>query len=240
MIRTITLLFAAAALPAVPVSAQTPPAASAQTYAPLFAAEIERAKLGVEASIKAGINVPVPKDPGGGFTHEQHKRNYRTIFEGGQLFRLTGDVRYRDHVRDLLLAYADLYPKLGPHPAASKQVPGRLFWQSLNDSVFLVNAVQGYAEIRGALSAADRQRIDDQVIRPMARFLSDESPEVINRIHNHATWAAAGVGLSGYLLGDRDLVDKALLGLDKSGKAGFLRQLDLLFSPDGYYAEGPY
>ncbi len=239
MNRTIALLLAAA-LPVLPVSAQTPPAASAQAFAPLFAAEIERAKTGVEASIRAGINVPVPKDPGGGFTHEQHKRNYRTIFEGGQLYRLTGDARYRDHVRDLLLAYADLYPKLGPHPAASNQVPGRLFWQSLNDSVFLVNAVQGYAEIRDALPAADRKRIDDRVIRPMAHFLSDGSPEVINRIHNHATWAAAGVGLSGYLLGDRDLVDKALLGLDKSGKAGFLRQLDLLFSPDGYYAEGPY
>ena len=240
MTRTIALLLVAAALPAAPVAAQSPSAASAQAFAPLFAAEIERAKAGVEASIKAGINVPVPKDPGGGFTHEQHKRNYRIIFEGGQLFRLTGDVRYRDHVRDLLLAYADLYPKLEPHPAAANQIPGRLFWQSLNDSVFLVNAAQGYGAIRDALSPADRARIDDNVIRPMARFLSDGSPEVINRIHNHATWAAAGVGLSGYLLGDRDLVDKALLGLDKSGKAGFLRQLDLLFSPDGYYAEGPY
>src|SRR3546814_15737297 len=62
------------------------------------------------------------------------KRNYRIIFEGGQLYRLTGDRRYLDHVRDMLLAYADLYPKLGPHPAAANQVPGRLFWQSLNDS----------------------------------------------------------------------------------------------------------
>jgi hypothetical protein len=240
--RTIAILLAAAApwaaMPA--AAAQTPPTASAQAFAPLFAGEVERARRDVEASIRAGVNVPVPRDPGGGVTHEQHKRNYRVIFEGGQLFRLTGEARYRDHVRDLLLAYADLYPGLGPHPAAANQVPGRLFWQSLNDSVFLVNAVQGYAEIRDALSAADRRRIDDRVIRPMARFLSDGSPEVIDRIHNHATWAAAGVGLSGYLLGDRDLVDKALLGLDKSGKAGFLRQLDLLFSPDGYYAEGPY
>lgn len=240
MIRTIALLLVSATLPAVPGAAQSVATAAAQAHAQLFSGEIEHARRDVEASIKAGVNVPVPKDPGGGFTHEQHKRNYRVIFEGGQLFRLTGEARYRDHVRDLLLAYADLYPKLGPHPAASNQVPGRLFWQSLNDSVFLVNAVQGYAEIRDALSAADRKRIDDQVIRPMAHFLSDGSPEVINRIHNHATWAAAGVGLSGYLLGDRDLVDKALLGLDKSGKAGFLRQLDLLFSPDGYYAEGPY
>lgn len=240
MTRTLALLLAVASLPVTPAAAQTPPSAIPQPVAPMFAAEVDRARRDVDASIKAGINLPVPKDPGGGFSHEQHKRNYRIIFEGGQLYRLTGDARYRDHVRDLLIAYADLYPGLGPHPAASNQAPGRLFWQSLNDSVFLVNAVQGYAEIRSALPAADRKRIDDQVIRPMARFLSDGSPEVINRIHNHATWAAAGVGLSGYLLGDRDLVDKALLGLDKSGKAGFLRQLDLLFSPDGYYAEGPY
>src|SRR3546814_18614455 len=74
------------------------------------------------------------------------------------------------HVRGLLLAYADLYPGLGPHPAKANQNAGRLFWQSLNDSVFLVNAVQGYAQIRDALSAADRKRIADQVIRPMARF----------------------------------------------------------------------
>lgn len=240
MTRTLALLLAAATLAPTAAQAQTPPAASSQAYAPLFAGEVERARRDVDASIAAGINVPVPKDPGGGFTHEQHKRNYRVIFEGGQLFRLTGEARYRDHVRAMLLAYADLYPGLGPHPARANQTAGRLFWQSLNDSVFLVNAVQGYAEIRASLSASDRQRIDDKVIRPMAHFLSDGSPEVIDRIHNHATWAAAGVGLSGYLLGDRDLVDKALLGLDKSGKAGFLRQLDLLFSPDGYYAEGPY
>src|SRR3546814_17929410 len=63
------------------------------------------------------------------------------------------------------------------HPAKANQNAGRLFWQSLNDSVFLVNAVQGYAQIRDALSAADRKRIDDQVIRPMARFLSDGRSE---------------------------------------------------------------
>jgi hypothetical protein len=240
MTRTLALLLAASTLPLSAAPALAQPASAQPAYAPLFAAEVADAKRDLDASIKAGINVPVPKDPGGGFTHEQHKRNYRIIFEGGQLYRLTGDRRYLGHVRDLLLAYADLYPGLGPHPAAANQAAGRLFWQSLNDSVFLVNAVQGYAEIRDALSAADRQRIDDDVIRPMAHFLSDGSPQVINRIHNHATWACAGVGLAGYLLGDRDLVDKALMGLDKSGKSGFLRQLDLLFSPDGYYAEGPY
>jgi hypothetical protein len=246
------LPFAAAALAlASPVLAEqaAPVLVSAQDWQaiardgkkyPLFAAEIARMRAEVDGAIRAGINVPVPKDPGGGFTHEQHKRNYRAIYGAGLLYRLTGERRYADHVRALLLAYARLYPTLGPHPAKANQTAGRLFWQSLNDSVFLVHAIQGYDAARGAMSAADRKAIEDGALRPMARFLSEGSPEVFNRIHNHATWACAAVGMTGYVLGDRDLVDKALLGLDKSGKSGFLRQLDLLFSPDGYYAEGPY
>ena len=214
--------------------------AQAHAQAPLFDAEVARARANVEASIRAGVDVPVPKDPGGGPTHEQHKRNYRAIYEAGQLFRITGDRRYVDHARALLLSYAKLFPTLGPHPARAGQTPGRVFWQSLNDSVFLVHAAQGYAELKRALSPADREAIETGLLRPMARFLSDDTPESFDRIHNHATWAAAGVGLTGYAIGDKALVTKALLGRDGSGKTGFLRQLDLLFSPDGYYAEGPY
>lgn len=210
------------------------------SYPPLFATEIEKAREFVDGMKAAGVNVPQPKDPGGGFTHEQHKRNFRAIYQGGQLYRITGDETYRDFVRDTLLAYADLYPTLGEHPAKANQYSGRIFWQVLNDAMWLVHAVQGYGDIRDTLTETDRQRIDDDVFRRAARFLSVESVETFDRIHNHATWATAGVGLTGYLLGDRDLVDRALLGSDKSGATGFLRQADLLFSPDGYYTEGPY
>jgi hypothetical protein len=44
----------------------------------------------------------------------------------------------------------------------------------------------------------------------------------------------------GMVLDRQDLVEMALYGTDRSGKGGFLKQLDLLFSPDGYYMEGPY
>ncbi|HEY0681303.1 MAG TPA: alginate lyase family protein [Steroidobacter sp.] len=213
--------------------------AQSQQY-PLFQQELERARNEVEAAIQAGIDVPTPKDPGGGYTHEQHKRNYKSIYQAGLLYRITGEQKYADFVRRLLLAYVDLCPKLGPHPAAANQTAGRLFWQSLNDSVWLVHAAQGYDAVRDVVSAQDRQVIDEKVFRVMAKFLSDDSPEVFNRIHNHATWANAAVGMTGYVLRERELVDKALLGLDRSGKAGFLKQLDLLFSPDGYYTEGPY
>jgi len=215
-------------------------AADASRY-PLFAEEVARTRAMVDAAIKAGIDVPVPKDPGGGFTHEQHKRNYMALYGAGMLYRLTGDVKYAHFARDMLLQYAKLYPTLGPHPASNrKQAAGRLFWQSLNDSVWLVYGIQGYDAIRDTLSQADRKNIDDNVFRRMATFLSTGRADVFNLIHNHATWACAGVGMTGYVLHDRNFVDMALKGTDKSGKSGFLRQIDLLFSPDGYYTEGPY
>lgn len=211
-----------------------------EAFPPLFLDEMERAEQFVDGMIEQGVVVPVPRDPGGGYTHEQHKLNYKAIYLGGQLYRITGEAKYRDYVREMLLAYAELYPTLGDHPAKANQNVGRLFWQVLNDAVWLVHSVQGYGDIRDQLSEQERRTIDDQVFRRAAHFLSVESQRTFDRIHNHATWATAGVGMTGYLLGDRDLVDRALLGSDKTGKTGFLRQTELLFSPDGYYTEGPY
>lgn len=215
-------------------------ARSTAEFPALYQGEVDDAKRFMAEMMAAGVVVPVPKDPGGGYTHEQHKRNYRAIYLAGQLYRITGEPAYADYARDMLLAYADLYPTLGDHPARANQNVGRLFWQVLNDAVWLVYAIQGYEEIRPSLSQEDRQRIDDDVFRRAAHFLSVDSERTFNRIHNHATWATAGVGMTGYVLGDKDMVDRALLGSDKSGKSGFIRQVDLLFSPDGYYSEGPY
>ncbi|ATY33966.1 alginate lyase family protein [Sphingomonas psychrotolerans] len=210
------------------------------TAYPLFAAEQTRVRKEVDKAIRAGIVVPVPRDPGGGYTHEQHKRNYTAIYGAGLLFRITGEKRYADYARAMLLDYARLYPTLANHPAASDQRPGRLFWQSLNDSVWAVYAVQGYDAIRETLSETDRATIDSGVFHPMARFLSTGQADEFDQIHNHATWACAAVGMIGYTLREPDLVNVALKGLKGDGKFGFLAQIDQLFSPDGYYVEGPY
>lgn len=207
---------------------------------PMFAAERRRVEREVRTAMAAGVNVPQPRDLGGGVTHEQHKANYKAIAGAGALYRLTGDEAYANFARDLLLEYARLYPTLSNHPAGNSSVKGRLFWQALNDSVWLVYAAQGYDAIRDTLTAEQRRTIDDDVFRRMARFLSEENAAYFDRIHNHATWATAGVGMTGYVLRDPDLVDRALNGTLRDGRAGFLRQVDELFSPDGYYAEGPY
>ena len=232
------LAFLSIAAP-MPAAAQTG-AANAAPLPPLYASEMERAQSFVNDMIAAGPVVPQPKDPGGGYTHEQHKRNFRAMYLSGQLFEITGEAKYREYVRAMLLEYAELYPTLGDHPAKANQNVGRLFWQVLNDAMWLVHTVQAYESIRDTLPAAERENIDNNVFRKAVHFLSVDSQATFDRIHNHATWATAGVGMTGYLLGDQDMVDRALLGSDKSGRVGFLRQTELLFSPDGYYTEGPY
>lgn len=211
------------------------------TAAPtLYETAMAEARATLDAAIGQPIDVPVPVDAGGGYTHEQHKRNAKAIYYAGLAYADSGEEKYRDHAVRLLEDYAELYPTLGNHPKFKEQTPGRLFWQSLNEAWWLVYVIQGYDEIQGSLDAQTRSNIEDNVIHPVAEFLSEGQPQTFNKVHNHGTWATAAVGMTGYVLDRPDYVEKALLGLDLSGDGGFLRQMDELFSPDGYYNEGPY
>ena len=196
----------------------------------------------VDELIKHPIVVPVPKDGGGGYTHEQHKKNYQLMYNTGVMYQLTQDKRYADYVRDMLLAYADLYPTLDVHPKrkVKAQNPGKLFWQSLNEAMWLVYTIQAYDLIYDALNSSQIKTIEDNLLKPVALFLSEGQPSTFNKVHNHGTWATAGVGMAGYVMNEPEWVEKSLYDLDKSGKGGFLKQLDILFSPQGYYNEGPY
>lgn len=220
------------------ISEELPEVAPAMSSS--FDATLTALRAGLDARMEAGVPVPVPMDAGGGYTHEQHKQNGKTIYEAGMLYQITGEARYRDFAVSILTEYADLYPTLDLHPEQKEQSPGRLFWQSLNEAMWLVYSIQGYDAIRADLSPETRDHIETGVLRPVATFLSEGQPSTFNKIHNHGTWATAAVGMTGYTIGEERWVEQALRGLDLSGDAGFLRQLDVLFSPDGYYAEGPY
>jgi len=212
--------------------------AQASRY-PLLARTLTETRADVERAIATSIDVPQPGEAGG-YAHEQHKKNYRNMQSAGVLYTITGERRYATWVRDVFLQYATLYPTLGAHPLAKNQAPGKLFHQSLNDANWLVGASIAYDCVYNALTPAERARIEANVLRPMADWLSVKQANEFDRIHNHGTWAAASVGMLGLVLGDTSYLNRALYGTKRDKTGGFLRQLDLLFSPDGYYMEGPY
>lgn len=223
---------------------------------PLYDKSFQAVKKMVDREIAKPIEVPIPKDLAGGHSHEVHRKNYNVMENAGLLFQITGDEKYANYLKAILHKYADLYLTLGLHPAKNSYTRGKLFWQCLNDANWLVSVAQAYDCVYDWLGKANRDRIEKDLFIPYANFLSVETPQFFNRIHNHSTWGCAGVGMIGLVMNNDDLVKRALYGTadktkakpqyDNDGglinqeKSGFLAQIEGLFSPDGLYSEGAY
>ena len=178
--------------------------------------------------------------------------------KAGVLFQILEDEKYANYVRDMLFQYEAMYKDLPLHPQTRSYARGKLFWQCLNDSNWLVYAAQGYDAIYDWLSEKERNKLETNLFRPFADHISIESPQFFNRVHNHSTWGAAAVGMIGLVMQDEELINRALYGLKDDGLevgakdndggfikvegqgAGFFANLNEPFSPDGYYTEGPY
>ncbi|WP_288955852.1 alginate lyase family protein [uncultured Polaribacter sp.] len=224
---------------------------------PIFDNSLKRVKEEIDAEIALGIDVPIPKDYSGGYTHARHKRNWVVLQKAGVLYQILDDEKYAKYVKDMLMKYEEMYKTLPLHPKTRSYARGKLFWQCLNDSNWLVYVSQAYDCIYNYLSEEERNKLETNLFRPFADHISVDSPQFYQRVHNHSTWGNAAVGMIGLVMNDQELIDRALYGikgvnldkkakdddggyLNKDGKAGFLANIEEPFSPDGYYNEGPY
>lgn len=224
---------------------------------PIFDKTLEKVKEEIDAEIALGIETPIPLDYSGGYTHVRHKRNMIVLQKAGVLYQILDDEKYAKYVKDMLMQYEEMYKTLPLHPKTRSYARGKLFWQCLNDSNWLVYVSQAYDCVYNYLSEAERKKLEDNLFKPFADHISVDSPQFYQRVHNHSTWGNAAVGMIGLVMDDQELIDRALYGikdlkldtkakdddggfLNKDGKAGFLANIEEPFSPDGYYNEGPY
>lgn len=202
---------------------------------------VAQLNLDVAVILKEPVIIPQPLDAGGGYSHEKHKQNYAELYKVAVSQRLNPSDDKVQYIKDMFNGYATMYNDLPLHPKRKENHPaGRLFWQGLNETVWLFYTIQSYDLAKQFLTAAEQKNITSNLLRPMVKFLSVDSYETFNKIHNHGTWSVAAVGMTGFVLNDKDMVDRAIYGSKKDGKTGFLAQIDALFSIDGFYAEGPY
>ena len=199
---------------------------------PLLKSSYQDVKKEADRALTIPVSVPVPKDGGGGASHEQHKRNYQNILACGVAYQITGDAKYATYVKDMLLQYAAQYEKWPLHPKReNSNPPGRMFWQILNDCVWQVNVIQGYDMVYNGIPAADRKTIETHLFAPIVKFIHDDNKETFDRLHNHGTWAVAAVGLTGYVINKPEWVQMAIKGNDKSGQSGFWHKWMNCFRP---------
>ncbi|WP_299386823.1 alginate lyase family protein [uncultured Lacinutrix sp.] len=224
---------------------------------PIFDKTLEKVKEEIDAEIALGIETPIPLDYSGGYTHVRHKRNMIVLQKAGVLYQILDDEKYAKYVKDMLMQYEEMYKTLPLHPKTRSYARGKLFWQCLNDSNWLVYVSQAYDCVYNYLSEEERTKLEENLFKPFADHISVDSPQFYQRVHNHSTWGNAAVGMIGLVMDDQELIDRALYGikdlkldtkakdddggfLNKDGKAGFLANIEEPFSPDGYYNEGPY
>ena len=224
---------------------------------PIFDKTLAKVKEEIDAEIALGIDTPIPKDYSGGYTHVRHKRNMVVLQKAGVLYQILDDEKYAKYVKDMLMQYEAMYKTLPIHPKTRSYARGKLFWQCLNDSNWLVYVSQAYDCIYNYLSEEERNKLETNLFKPFADYISIGNPQFYQRVHNHSTWGNAAVGMIGLVMDDQELIDRALYGikdlklnseekdddggfLNKDGKAGFLANIEEPFSPDGYYNEGPY
>ena len=224
---------------------------------PIFDNTLKAVQEEIDAEIALGIETPIPKDYSGGYTHVRHKRNMIVLQKAGVLYQILNDEKYAKYAKDMLMQYEEMYKTLPLHPKTRSYARGKLFWQCLNDSNWLVYVSQAYDCIYNYLSEEERNKLETNLFKPFADHISIDNPQFYQRVHNHSTWGNAAVGMIGLVMNDQELIDRALYGikdlkldakekdddggfLNKDGKAGFLANIEEPFSPDGYYNEGPY
>ncbi|QFT11429.1 heparinase II/III family protein [Vibrio sp. THAF190c] len=189
---------------------------------------------------EVGIEVPGHGE-GGGYEHNRHKQNYIHMDLAGRLFLITEETKYRDYIVDMLTAYAKVYPSLESNTSRDSNPPGKIFHQTLNENMWMLYASCAYSCVYHTISEDEKTLIENDLFKQMIELFVITYGHDFDIVHNHGLWAVAAVGICGYAINDQESVDKALYGLklDKVS-GGFLAQLDQLFSPDGYYMEGPY
>ena len=224
---------------------------------PIFDNTLKAVQKEIDGEISLGIETPIPLDYSGGYTHVRHKRNMFVLQKAGVLYQILDDEKYAKYVKDMLMQYEEMYKTLPLHPKTRSYARGKLFWQCLNDSNWLVYVSQAYDCIYNYLSEEERNKLETNLFKPFADHISIDNPQFYQRVHNHSTWGNAAVGMIGLVMNDQELIDRALYGingvdidktakdddggfLNKDGKAGFLANIEEPFSPDGYYNEGPY
>jgi len=201
-------------------------------------------------TLPAGI--PQPKQgPDGKWLHlpaleygGTHTQLSLDIANMATVYALSGDQKYAEFAKKLLLGYADVYDRYAPgnRPGFTHDV-GRCFDQRLGDSMWLIQVARGYDLIYNlpSITPEERRHIQDDLIKASARFIA------ANRAHmtSPTNWSAIGscsVLMAGVATDDEDLINLGLYGPGGS-KDNVRGGVFLHFGPesidaDGMWAEG--
>jgi|SRR5471030_196107 len=156
--------------------------------------------------------------------------NAKACQELGLLWQLTGEARYLDKVKAILLTYARYYPDYQEHGGIPYNGPGKANAQTLCEANCHLQFALGYDFIREALSEEEQQTIEVRLLREGAEFLMRHRHA---QLHNHEVKIGAAIGVIGVVTEEPRYVDFAV-----NSPYGLRHQLEHALLPGGMWFEG--
>jgi hypothetical protein len=161
-----------------------------------------------------------------------HSSYAEQVIDCGLLYQVTGEARYAGRAREILLAYAVRYLDYPLHDNQGNKGKGaRVASQSLTEASWLIQIAQGADLVWMTLTDSDRAKIAANLLRPSLDQVI--LPRRLG-IHNIQCRQNSAIGLVGYLLGDRQLIAKAI----DDPEMGFRQQIEKGVRGDGMWLEG--
>ncbi len=156
-------------------------------------------------------------------THTMNTEAARTL---AIVYALTGESAYAEKAKEILVRYSELYPS---YPVQAQY--GKLFYQTLDEAVQMIQLVQAYDLIKpsGLLNDAETYGIEQNLFAASAKTLQGYD---VGK-SNWQTWHNAAIGAIGAALEDRTLMDFSVLG-----RSGFDYQMANSVLSDGFWYEG--
>ncbi len=170
-----------------------------------------------------------------------HTRNLQRMTEAAWAYALTGETRYAEFARDVLLGYAERYLTY-PYRQASRadsdyarRAGGRLFDQTLTEAMYLLrNIAPAYDLIHdsGVMNAEDHRKLREGLLDPMI-----ESLQRLKRGRgNWQSFHNAGLFWIAAVIGDEELLRSTVLDPEH----GFFFQMEESITSDGMWYEGSW
>lgn len=161
-----------------------------------------------------------------------HAKNLTYLNACMYLYLATGENEYAEHIRDMMLDYARKYPTYMVHNAARKPSEahsGKMFAQSLDESVWATDAARAYDVATPVMTAAEREAIEKGYLRECADLLLRRKDG-----GNWQAWHNSGLVALGVALHNDSILDVAV----NDPKCGHRFLMKKHVYPDGWWNEG--
>ena len=212
-----------------------------------------------DARLSQPLGVPIAQNgawPGGSGSMTElsdlSTENSAAMVDMGMMYQLTGDQKYADYAKKMILTYADNYNAYGHPPGWTKEKyrsahDGRLTGQFLDDGFWLCRVAFAYDLVYSLPSwtTQERTHVREDLLRAVAAEFYDpiETPSnYLNGQHNRSALCTSGVLMAGYASEDQAMINDAMYGdggsKEKPTGGLFKVHWDECILPDGLWIEG--